>query len=147
MTEAEWAALLAAKQRLDAERAQLAALGGAGEAPAAPAPAPGAAAAAEALSLRDRLAREAGSAGPHLRGRLVGDLDRHHAAAVCCQKRPGRRPVYRSNWNALPAPSPPPSSPAPATDATGATGKALNRTVVDPLAGGVGVSRTDPPPP
>jgi len=263
--EAEWAWLLAAKQRLDAERAQLAALGGAGEAPAAPAPAPGAAAAAEALSPRDRLAREADALAQQFGRRLVayinanppvegaplaarqlaairmksdeeiaaahefiargGDYRRaweiyeaalagdpqnprlreelaraqaarymsagrfaraapgmtaeqvraalgppnvhdvHSfadqgvvgwfyprdasgtAAAVWFEKRAGKLTVYRCDWNALPAPSPPPVSPAPATDATGATGKALNRTVVDPLAGGVGVSRTDPPPP
>src|ERR1700688_3985473 len=52
--EAEWAWLLAAKHRLEAQRAQLAALGGEG---VAPTPAPGAAA-ADALSPRDRLARE-----------------------------------------------------------------------------------------
>lgn len=247
--EAEWAWLLAAKHRLDAERAQLGALGGDSAAPAPPLP-PGTAAAAEALSpSRDRLAREADAlaqqfgrrlvayinANPPVEGAplaarqlaairmksdeeiaaahefiarggdyrraceiyeaaLAGDpqnprlreelararaarymsagrfaraapgmtaeqvraalgppnvYDVHSfadqgvvgwfyprdasgtAAAVWFEKRAGKLTVYRCDWNALPAPSPPPVSSAPAA---GATGKALNRTVVGPFA-------------
>jgi hypothetical protein len=237
--EAEWAWLLAAKRGLDAERAQLAALGGAG---ASPAPPPGAAADG-ALSPRDRLAREVDALAQQFGRRLVayinanppvegaplaprqlaairmksdeeiaaahefiargGDYRRaceiyeaalagdpqnprlreelaraqaarymsagrfaraapgmtaeqvraalgppnvhdvHSfadqgvvgwfyprdasgaAAAVWFEKRAGTLTVYRCDWNALPAPSPPPP-------ATGATGKPLSRTVVGP---------------
>jgi hypothetical protein len=72
--EAEWAWLLAAKHRLDAERAQLAALGGDSTAPAPPPP-PGAAAAAEALSPRDRLAREADALAQQFGRRLVAYIN------------------------------------------------------------------------
>jgi hypothetical protein len=68
--EAEWAWLLAAKHSLDAERAQLAALGGDS---AAPAPPP--AAAAEALSPRDRLAREADALAQQFERRLVAYIN------------------------------------------------------------------------
>ena len=239
--EAEWAWLLAAKHRLDAERAQLEALGGEG---VAPTPAPGVAT-ADALSPRDRLAREVDALAQQFGRRLVtyinanppvegaplaarqlaairmksdeeiaaahefiargGDYRRaceiyeaalagdpqnprlreelaraqaarfmsagrfaraapgmtaeqvraalgppnvhdvHFfadqgvvgwfyprdasgtAAAVWFEKSAGKLTVYRCDWNALPAPSPPPASPAPAT---GATSKPLNRPVV-----------------
>ena len=255
--EAEWAWLLAAKHRLDAERAQLAAIGGDSAATAPPA----AAAAAEAVSPRDRLAREADALAQQFGRRLVayinanppvegaplaarqlaairmksdeeiaaahefiargGDYRRaceiyeaalagdpqnprlreelahaqaarymgagrfaraapgmtaeqvraalgppnvhdvHSfaeqgvvgwfyprdasgtAAAVWFENRAGRLTVYRCDWNALPAPSPPPASPAPATDATG---KALNRTVAGPFPA-LAHGPVDPPPP
>ena len=286
--EAEWVWLLAAKHGLDAERAQLAALGGAGASPAPPPPPATAAAAGAPPSPRDRLAREVDALAQQFGRRLVayinanppvegaplaprqlaairmksdeeiaaahefiargGDYRRaceiyeaalagdpqnprlreelaraqaarymsagrfaraapgmtaeqvravlgppnvhdvHSfadqgvvgwfystdasgaAAAVWFEKRAGTLTVYRCDWNALPAPSPPPP-------ATGATGKPLSRTVVGqspresptppaPLgrgvpreptsdfgtprpkgAGGVGLSRTDPRPP
>src|ERR1700688_4708879 len=67
--EAEWAWLLAAKRRLDAERAQLEALGGAGATPAPPPPPPPTAAAAS--SPRDRLALEVDALAQQLGRRLV----------------------------------------------------------------------------
>jgi len=69
--EAEWAWLQAAKRSLDAERAQLAALGGAG---AAPAPPPGAAAAG-APSPRERLAREVDALAQQFGRRLVAYIN------------------------------------------------------------------------
>jgi hypothetical protein len=71
--EAEWAWLLAAKRRLDAGRAQLEALGGAGAA-AAPPPPP-VAAAAGALSPRDRLAREVDALAQQFGRRLVAYIN------------------------------------------------------------------------
>lgn len=71
--EAEWAWLLAAKHRLDAERAQLAALGGDSAAPASPPPP--AAAAVEALSPRDRLAREVDALAQQFGRRLVAYIN------------------------------------------------------------------------
>jgi hypothetical protein len=68
--EAEWVWLLAAKRGLDAERARLAALGGAG-APPAPPPA----AAAGALSPRDRLAREVDALAQQFGRRLVAYIN------------------------------------------------------------------------
>jgi hypothetical protein len=68
--ESEWAWLQAAKSRLDAERAQLAALGGAG---AAPAPPP--AAATGALSPRERLAREVDALAQQFGRRLVAYIN------------------------------------------------------------------------
>jgi len=260
--EAEWAWLLAAKHRLDGERAQLAALGGDS---APPAPAPGAAAAAETLSPRDRLAREADAlaqqfgrrliayinANPPVEGaplaarqlaairmksdeeiaaahefiarggdyrraceiyeaalagdpqnpRLREELARAQAAryisagrfaratpgmtadqvraalgtpnvhdvhsfaeqgvvgwfyprdasgaaaAVWFEKRAGQLTVYRCDWNALPAPTPPPATSPPAAGATGATGKASNTTVVGPFRRESPAPPPAPPPP
>jgi|SRR5579864_795177 len=68
--EAEWAWLLAARHRLDAERAQLEALGGTGAAPAPPPPA-----AAGTLSPRDRLAREADALAQQFGRRLVAYIN------------------------------------------------------------------------
>jgi len=70
--EAEWGWLLAAKRRLDAERAQLEALGGAG---AASAPPPPSATAAGAPSPRDRLAREVDALAQQLGRRLVAFIN------------------------------------------------------------------------
>jgi hypothetical protein len=72
--EAEWAWLLAAKHRLDAERAQLAALGGDSAAPVPPPP-PSAAVADQALSPRDRLAREADALAQQFGRRLVAYIN------------------------------------------------------------------------
>jgi hypothetical protein len=73
--QAEWAWLLAAKRRLDAERAQLAALGGAGAAPAPPPPPATAAAAGAPPSPRDRLAREVDALAQQFGRRLVAYIN------------------------------------------------------------------------
>jgi hypothetical protein len=71
--EAEWVWLLAAKRGLDAERAQLAALGGAS---ASPAPPPATAAAGGAPpSPRDRLAREVDALAQQFGRRLVAYIN------------------------------------------------------------------------